>query len=203
MPRRFIRVNVSRIKPYVYPVQIEKRCTDLPKNELKIEKTQKKQIPNFEEKSVEKETQQLESPLNLAPTTKQLRVQQQLLSEQDNLAQPMFVPLPNTEEPIVVPPVIKQEPQEIEPPNVGVEFDYVPYYTNPFARHKAIVPEFVAPLSQRKKQAFMQLVRRKCLPPKLAAANKAACEYVASCLLVASVKANSPPPPSVLYVEVN
>ena len=112
-------------------------------------KKQKKQTPNFEEKSVEKETVPLEIPLNLAPTPRQLRVQQRLLSDQ-NLAQQMFVPLPNTDEPIVVPPVIKQEPQEIEPPNVGVEFDIVPYYTNPYARHRAIVPNFVAPLSQRK-----------------------------------------------------
>ena len=42
LPRRFIRVNVSRIKPYVPPVKIEKRCTDLPKIELNLNLKQKK-----------------------------------------------------------------------------------------------------------------------------------------------------------------
>ena len=46
LPRRFIRVNVSRIKPFVPQVAIEKRLTDLPHVNIFTDK-KKKNEPNF------------------------------------------------------------------------------------------------------------------------------------------------------------
>ncbi len=55
LPRRFIRVNVSRVKPYVPPFSVEKRQTEMPKINLFIEPKSDKIVPTFVEKTVEKD----------------------------------------------------------------------------------------------------------------------------------------------------
>ena len=196
LPRRFIRVNVSRIKPYVPPVKIEKRCTVLPKIEIQLEKKRNNQIPNFDDKTV-KPTVVVDpdvQPSELAPTPHQARVRQHLLWEQQNLPPAIPAQLPENVEPNVPPPVPDTVGPQNLPPNDERQFEIIPFYSNPYDRRRAIIPEFAAPLSLRAKAAFMQAVRRRSLRPSHAAINKAACKYVASCLLVASRQAKSPPP---------
>ena len=48
LPRRFLRVNVSRIKPYISPVLVEKILTELPAVNVFIEPKQAANEPNFE-----------------------------------------------------------------------------------------------------------------------------------------------------------
>ena len=52
LPRRFIRVNVSRIKPYIAPIQIEKRQSDMPKVQINLEKDSDPLVPTFANKAV-------------------------------------------------------------------------------------------------------------------------------------------------------
>ena len=54
LPRRFIRVNVSRIKPYTPPFSVEKRQTEMPKIDLYLEPKSDKIVPSFVEKNAEK-----------------------------------------------------------------------------------------------------------------------------------------------------
>ena len=88
LPRRFIRVNVSRIKPYLPPVQIEKRNADLPEVNIFVAPQHQNNDPNFD------------------------NVQYQ------NLPPPPMAPqtVPRQHNPPIPPPVMPQRPQILMPP---------------------------------------------------------------------------------------
>ena len=47
LPRRSVRVNVNRVKPYIAPVQIEKRLTDVPHVQIYLANQRQENVPNF------------------------------------------------------------------------------------------------------------------------------------------------------------
>ena len=49
MPRRSIRVNVSRIKPYIPPFKIEQRQTELPHIEINVHRNNRQNNPVFDQ----------------------------------------------------------------------------------------------------------------------------------------------------------
>ena len=68
LPRRSIRVNVNRIKPYIAPVQLEARLTDLPAVNIFVENRNQNNVPNFEQRIV-----QNQNPPNVAVETNRPR----------------------------------------------------------------------------------------------------------------------------------